>query len=318
MSCDIKLKSPIYRIIYTSLLERKKTIYIFVGEINDKNLKKVLIKIKNSEKLLKSDIKLLKNSEIEDLYKVMYPYSKIKKKKDEEIHIVYQAIRGDDTISRIKKMILVNLSNPDEQKYINVNNQCLWMEKEDGSIIKLGFDYLNIDINPKDIYKKKIKIDKKLLRDNDRLKKLELTSNNDELIENIIEKNDIKKYKIYLLDGRDIYDFIRSKKVEITKRIENGFLKKYFPKFDLLTVSKSQDLYKKVKTFNDYQKYIFDILSDIKMPIEGLGSCSISTIKLNTKKDEISKLYKDEEINIDLYKIFYWLSTSKSLDYSKK
>lgn len=40
MSCDIKLKSPIYRIIYTSLLERKKTIYIFVGEIRDKSIKK--------------------------------------------------------------------------------------------------------------------------------------------------------------------------------------------------------------------------------------------------------------------------------------
>ena len=44
MSCDIKIKSPIYRIIYTSLLERKKTIYIFVGEINNKSLKKVLKK----------------------------------------------------------------------------------------------------------------------------------------------------------------------------------------------------------------------------------------------------------------------------------
>lgn len=317
MSCDIKLKSPIYRIIYTSLLERKKIIYIFVGEIKDKNLKKVLKKIKNSEKLLKSDIELLKNSEIEDLYKVMYPYSKIKKKQDEEINIVYQAIRGDDSVSRIKKLVLVNLSNVHEQKYINVNNQCLWMEKEDGSIIKLGFDYLNTDINPKDIYKKKIKIDKKLLRDDGRLKKLELTSNNDELIENIVEKNNIKKYKIYLLNGKDIYDFIKSKNVEITKRIKNGFLKKYFPKFDLLPVTKSQDLYKKVKTFNNYQKYIFDILSDIKTPIKEFGNCSISTIKLNTKKDEISKLYKDEEIYVNLYKIFYWLSTSKSLDYSK-
>ena len=34
----------------------------------------------------------------------MYPYSKIKKKQDEEIHIVYQAIRGDDSVSRIKKI----------------------------------------------------------------------------------------------------------------------------------------------------------------------------------------------------------------------
>ena len=41
MSCDIRLKSPIYRIIYTSLLERKKIIYIFVGEIMDKSIKKV-------------------------------------------------------------------------------------------------------------------------------------------------------------------------------------------------------------------------------------------------------------------------------------
>ena len=98
---------------------------------------------------------------------------------------------------------------------------------------------------------------RKLLRDDGRLKKLELTSNNDELIENIVEKNNIKKFKIYLLNGKDIYDFIKSKKVEITKRIENGFLKKYFPKFGILTVTKSQDLYKKVKTFNNYQKYIF-------------------------------------------------------------
>ena len=118
--------------------------------------------------MTKSDVELLKNCDVEDLYKVMYPYSKIKKQ-DEEINIVYQAIRGDDSVSRIKKLVLVNLSNPNEQKYINVNNQCLWMEKDDGSIVKLGFDYLNIDINPKDILKK-IKIDKKLLRDDGRLK----------------------------------------------------------------------------------------------------------------------------------------------------
>lgn len=316
MSCDIKINSPIYRVIYTSLLEKKKKIYIFVGNIKDSGIKKILKKVKSGENLLKQEIIKLKNSGIEDLYRVIYPYT-TKLKIDEEIEIIYRRIRNDDTISEIKKIIFVSVSDFENQKFITINNQCLWMERENNKVKILGLFYEGKDINPKDIYKKKVKIDKSFIKDDGRMKKLEVVSNNDELIGNLVDECKIAKNKIYMLNGQDIYDFMVSKGINVIRKIKNGFLKKYFPRFDILPITKSIELYDKILARTNYKNYVFNILDDIKIPVEGVKNCLITTIKLNTVKKEICNFYGEENIQVDLYKIFYYLSTNKSIDYSK-
>ena len=84
------------------------------------------------------------------------------------------------------KKIFVNLSDDKKGKYITTNNQCIWMETEDS--VKLLSYYPNLDVNPKNIYKKSITIDKKFIREDGTLKKKDYDSNNTEIIGNFVEK----------------------------------------------------------------------------------------------------------------------------------
>jgi len=285
MSCDIKTTSPIYRVIYTSLVNKSKKIYIFVGDIIDSKLKKVLKKIQVGDKLKSSDLTLLKNSDIEDLYKVVYPYTKTKQ--NEDIEFVYQKIRNDDTVSTIKKKIFVNISDTKKAEYITMNNQCLWMDLKNDKVKVIGYHYPNVELNPKDIYKKSIAIDKKFIRDDGSLKKRDYESTNDDLIGDIIQSCGIDKHKIYLLNAQDVYDYLLSKKLTITDKITNGFFKKYWPRFDIVKASKADELYDKVTTLNKYHNFVFDLLDETIVPDDEFGSCAITTIKFNTNVRKI-------------------------------
>ena len=47
------------------------------------------------------------------------------------------------------------------------------------------------------------------------------------------------------------------------------------------------------------------------------GFCAITTIKFNTNIRKIKDKYQQENIQLDLFKIFYYLTSSKEFDYSK-
>jgi len=315
MSCDIKLTSPIYRVIYTSLVNKSKKIYIFVGEINDKDINNILKKVQFKNKLTVNEINTLKNCNIENLYKIVFPYTTIKNKED--IIFINDRIRDDDTINTLKKKIFINLSNVRNNEYIVMNNQCLWMDNKDNESKILGYYYNNIEINPKDIYKTSFSVDSRFIRDDGSLKKLDFVSINYDLIGDFIKNNNIEKYKIYLLNATDIYEYLLSKQRDINESMINGFFKKYFPKFGLVKTSIANILYEKVNIINKYHNYVFNLLDKTPIDNNEFGCCAITTIKFNTNIRKIKDKYQQENIQLDLFKIFYYLTSSKEFDYSK-
>ena len=65
----------------------------------------------------------------------------------------------------------------------------------------------------------------------------------------------------YSTDGRKSVDFMFSKGINVSKKIKNGFLKKYFPRFDILPVTKSIELYNKIEFLEDLKYFYIKIVT---------------------------------------------------------
>ena len=306
MSCEVfNIDNPIFRVEYNFIDTKKKEIYYYVGEQREK-IKKILNKIENEELLNKKD-KIEIKKEFKKDYKKMNYYIKKKTK----IKYIYDIIKLTDNVIKIKEKIFMYIHETylklNKKKYINLNNQLLWLEDD----IILGNNYNNNKIIPKNITK--IKLDDKFInKDDERISRDDVISNNNEILYDILNKNNLSKdsYKISLINANDILEFLKKKK-KLNDKYINGYIYKYFPKYIKIDNQKCDNKFLNLKQKINKQKLLDNINVENKDIISDY--CSLTTIKIKTNLSKIFKKYDTEDININLDNIFYYITQKSKL-----
>ena len=310
MSCEIfNIESPLFRVSYQSIDKSiKKKIYYFVGDIK-RDIKTVLNKIEEQKTLTAAEKNKIKKEYPKD-YAKMLSYSKLK----DNVIFIDDLINLDNTVIDIKKKIFYYLSDTKNSTFLNINNQLLWLEDN----IILGYNYNN-DNKGKGIIPSlitKIKVDYSFMeKDGEKIKRDDIISNNDIMIYDILDKHDLlnnKNIKLTVINANNIITFLKSKK-KLTDNLINGWLFKYFPKYNKIKINECDKIYKNIRNKVLKRKYINNIEIDKKFKDELIDYCSISTIKIKTNVEKIKKHYKTDDININLDNIFFYLVQKSKL-----
>lgn len=300
MVCNIHYDKIIFSIFKKSKINNEY--YVFIGEVEE-NIRKILNKLEKRENIYKEEVLLLKNKYPNDVMN----WIKIVKDKIKIYFLPYK-IQIDDTVSDIKKKIFVYLSNPDEKKYILPENQELWLEKIDGTFETIGYYYENDKTKEKEnmiphVYEKNINIDKLNKLNILNLKKN--TSENNLIIMDILEEGNYIKNIIYLSDAKDEEEYLKSKKITITTKLINEYFKLYWPYVNLsYDIKEIKNNYVIIKDFLEKENYIFNLMNNININSNEIGSCNLLNIIINVGD-------KDEKEILDLFQIFDYLKDNQ-------
>ena len=294
---------PLFRVIYQFIETPKyKKIFYFIGTVDDK-LNILLKKIEKKTKLTESEKSLLKSQFKNDYKKILYYHNS-----KSDLYFINDKIYLDDTVINIKNKIFYYVSQITRKtnEYLNINNQLTWLGKK----IILGYNYSESPIIPKKITK--IKIDNKFIdKSGERKLRTDLITNNDLILKDIINKNNINltSYKISVINANDVIAFLKLKKKH-DECIINGWLFKYFPKYQDVIHSKCTEKHNKLKNLIMREAFINNL--DIGKPNFN-DYCAITTIKIKTNSEKIKQLYDKKYVNINLDNIFFYIINKSNL-----
>ena len=331
MSCDIKINSIVFEIekvstIYQSSKKETlhKELYIFVGNNLSSSLKNTFDALNKKEKVKESSLKELKKE-----YPLYYEQwiSSFKKKEYATIQFIFHSIYLDDTINDVRKKIFVYISNVKNNKFIVPFDQELWIKnnKKENEIIGVYFQNAQDEKinNSPCVYYQVPTVNKNFrIGPNYRIN----TSENNMLIQDLLDSINVKTNKIYFTDYHDELSYLKSYyRNNIPESIYQTFLLKHFPfhKKDKKQENntKIKSIYKEVSDF--FQKEENFHQEERKLQIKNytnkknknnsknssvLGSCNIINVQIKVNSHFSQKNKKN---SLDLYQIFDYLRDKK-------
>lgn len=298
MSCDYKYTNPIITInhVYKDLNHK----YVFIGNYIPSSLKNILSKIESNKNITQSDTTLLKK------YFTNFNINSLLSDKKSNKTFIYDFIKLDDSLEKIKQKIFIHLSQPKKDYFFLEKSLELWTEKKTNQYNILGYYYINritgerLNIKPA-IYSK-IEIDPNFVDKNGTKKnKYELISNNPILFDAIDIQN-INEHTIYLTNLADIVDKLKKHGItKMTEKLVNGYMRKHFPEVNL-KLTKDEILKKYKSTINKINRdeEISQLINNTKIDQNQFTTCNISHVRLNVN-------FEKKEECVDLLKIFNYL-----------
>lgn len=295
-NCGIYRNDPIFIVNLLTRLENKQ--YVFIGKYPS-SLDGVINKLEKGNKLTDNDKKQLK-----ELYPSSTNWDKLKNPT-----FVLDRIYSDDSINNIKLKIFSLLSDPSKGKYLLDKNQELWV------ILKSNNDYKmlgNIYEGVKPSYYGKPSVDYKFV---DKLtgskKTIGSVNENNLILMDVVDPKNIKDHIIYVNNLKDEIKYLESKSVSINNNIINGYLYKYWPD-GVIKINDTQlnNEYKKVLEKNRYDRYITNLIKDVKVENDMFKKCSILHFILHVN-------YNCKDDKIDLLKIFKLLPLNDDIPFMK-
>jgi len=308
MTCNINYDNIIFSIQKISRFNNIEN-YVFIGTTND-IISNILLKLEDRKSISGDEVKILRKMYPDDYNDwINMVKNKIK------IKFIKNKIRIDDTIGEIRKKIFVYLSKPDE--YILPENQELWLNKNNGESEIIGYYYENNITKEKDIKHPHIqdnqKFDKNMIKNFDIHHLKKNTVENNMLIYDLLENNFIKKI-IYVSDAKDEEKYLKNNKINITDSIINNYFKKYWPYVHLnYNLEDIKNNYLLSKDYYLKENYVFDLINNISIDNDKVGTCNIITMKLNVN-DDYNYDNNNNDINgeyIDLFQIFDYIKNEK-------
>ena len=301
MSCNYKLNFPLFKIVEISFKDKEKNIYYFVGLTQNKDISAIFKKIENKKIITKKELELLKKA-----YPNHYKNIASLLKSKEQAKFIFDKINMTNTINDIKNKITAHFSNDQKNNYILKDDQLLWLNVKDKKYI-LGNYFENYEVDPENVYKEKIKADKKFISFIGHKKKLKLESNYNMTLYDYMKVSGIKTNKIYFLNAREIYNYLVQKKL-LTKSIFQGWFMKYFPRFNPdLHVKDINNVFKNIRDFNNLNNYVNYLSNNNINYKKTFSSCKIQNMKINTNIRMIKDKYASENLRINLTNIFNYI-----------
>ena len=207
------------------------------------------------------------------------------------------------------------ISTQTESRIIIPANQQLYTKS--GRVIGMYFDVKGNPVTAITDPKNKFKIDKKFVT-SEGFRRTETKSNLVNHIHYLImDELDIynkKEYDIYCTSLHSVLERLQSKKININKRVKNGYLYKYFPKFKMIiNQEKWEKEIREKKYILDKNEYIIDLVNNTKCT--GYCDCNIlqTVFHLDTNKPfNLMNLYLflrkklDEELVFIKYRDYEW------------
>ena len=305
MTCNIKYDDIIFAIHKKSRIGVDQY-NVFIGKVSDK-IEPILKKLEKRSSINRDEVLLLKST----YPKYFMEWINVVKNKI-KIKFIYIKIYIDDSISDIRKKILLYMSDPETNDYILPENQEFWLEKTNKNTELIGYYYDNKSSDIEENFKPSIyeKIDANIGKtkiDYSNLKKN--TSENNDLIYDILHRdNNYINNVIYLCDAKDDEKYFTLKKIHINDNIINNYFKKYWPfvnlNYDISEVKKSFIL---LQDYFEKENYISNLINttNINTNTSKFGSCNIQTIYFKVNDNN-----KDKE-EIDLFQILDYLKDNQ-------
>ena len=294
MSCKTEISNQVI-IINNIITKKENKLYFFVGNNLDDNTKNILKKLENNKNITNTE---------QDIIKKLSPNWKLFLNND--IKIIYDYIRLDDSISYIKNKIFLYLSNLEKKNLLIEKNQELWIEKDNNYKI-LGYQYIDketnelVEIEPS-IYSK-VEIDNNFV-DNDGMSTNKYNIVNQDLIlYDVIDILNSKEHIIYLSNLNDFIKRLEKHKIKtITDKLLNGYIKKYWP-YAVIKPNYNEILnnYKNKKKNIERDNKIINLINNTKVDEEHFSNCNLglSIIHINSNNNS----------NINLLKLYSFLRT---------
>lgn len=295
MSCNINYDNIIFSVEYVSKTER--THYVFIGNVNI-DIKKILDKIENRQKILKDEVLLLsKNYGKYYMNWINVVKNKIK------INFIPYNIHIDDSLAQVRQKIFVFCSDFETKKYYLPENQEIWIKKNNVNIV-IGYSYINTKTKEKLIINPHLNNEVSEDFEESYLKK-DTTYNNIliyEIFEEYKSKSDKSDYTLYFSDAIDELNFLKKKNTKLTTRLINKYFKKYWPFVNLTyDISEIKNNYLLLKDYFLKEDYIFRLIREMKVNPNEYGSCNLLHIIININDKDVISNY------LDLYPIFDYL-----------
>lgn len=326
--CEINIRKPL---ITVHLVTRyTSTTYVFIGKY-EYGTELILKRLAKKQNVPKKEL-----NKVEEIYGTQLVKKWIKYSHN-NLHFIEDWINLDDSISLLRKKFCVYFSQPNEDYYLMENNQQIWIETKDTKEI-LGLEWADIDIEPS-IYGK-IQVDNRFVDETGFKTNLTLLNKNGKILMDLIDTNHVDNYELYVADMIKEVELMKEKKVVITNKIKNGYLRKYYPFGNLnYDIGASKDRYQLLRRSIEKERYITYLISEKKLETEVIKKqhdkkCVLLGFNLyvgdRNNKDEWVDLLKifnylrDEHLSMDLpflkYKDPSWTDTKCIIykDYASK
>lgn len=295
MTCMIHSKNLYFTLNKVS--RNEQIAYIFIGNIKPsiKDKLEILEKGKN--------IKLDKSlDEYKEYIKTWNEFIK----KNVKIKFIYDLIEINDSIGNIRKKIFYYCSNPNKNNFILPENQELWVKNKNNENEIIGFYYENMN---NDKIKMKPLVNEKKKENMNIKKNIKYKINNSEnniLINDLIDFIGIKNNIIYFSDALEEYNYFKKKLKKINNSKITLYFKKHFPYLNLNINKKNiENKFKLLKEKFKKEEYLKSI--DTKYNKDNLlGNCNITNISLKINQHVTNSI---EEI--DLYQVFDYIRDKK-------
>lgn len=304
MFCNLNIIRPYFSVILKENKDEKR--FVFIGEHYNNP---ILKKISRNETITKSEIKSLslKLNINENDYLKKYNWHKY----NHPIKFIKYKIHIDDTIENLRYKIMI--VTQEDKKIIIPNNQQIYLK--DGKVLGNFFKINDIPITA--IVDNKFSIDKKFITDEGFKRteiKSDLVNNIHNLVMDEIDIYNAKEYNIYCTPFHSILKLLQKKKIKIDRKVKNGYLYKYYPRYKIdVDIKKWQKIINDKRYILDKNQYIINLINNTKcIPNE---NCNIlqTVFHLETGKEfDLMKFYLflrrnlDEKLVFIKYKDVHW------------
>jgi len=299
--CEINIKKPLMTV---HLVTRyTATTYVFIGKY-EYGTELILKRMAKKQPVPKKEVAKLEDAYGASVVKKWLKYATASN--NNSFHFIEDWINLDDSISLLRKKFFTYFSQPDEDYYLMENNQQIWVETKDTKEI-LGPEWADIKMEPS-IYSK-IQTDARFVDESGfpKISSLTLLNKNGKILMDLIDANHIEKYELYVSDMMKEVELMKEKKVVVTNKIKNGYLRKYYPFGNLnFDAGAAKDRYQLIRKAIEKERYITYLVSEKKLETEIIK-------KQHDKKCVLLgfHLYVGDRSNkeewVDLLKIFNYL-----------
>ena len=247
--------------------------YVFAGTNIPNNITKIFNKIEKNTHLTLVEKTTLKNTYPDHHNNILSIKNPIK--------FIPVFIYLDDNLNTIRRKIFVYISDLKTKYYILEKNQEIWINKDNEQ--HLGYQYINPETNK--VYPIKPSTDNKEIQVDDEF--LKATKSDYQLVRTnpiLFDVIDFAKPSQHILN---VTNFADLEKKELTPKLIDGYVKKYYPDVILKsTPDKDAKLYKKTKKFIERDDKIIEFVDNVNVDPDQFSKSGIINIRLHVNSEE--------------------------------